>query len=595
MRNFGWAAGVQLGAKAVSSVSVEVTHPTLGSVDLCAPSGSSFTGQSRVIALGLSYSHDPGVWSASLTLSNHQAFRAANESLDPGHTSNYNPGGVPLIGAYNRITISIGKGGESAVLVFDGYLGPGNMRGGEDVEGNDTLEVDLVGVMHPYSEYYIDKIDGLVYSETYISTAVERDMLNQILRDYGFAEVVEIEDDPSYYVHNYEIGDVSLLEALERPIYSIGYLLTERHHTGSGTFRPTVVDPLRTDYVADVSLGGDLKVFRTGYSEAGVRTAVRIVYRHRETGKQAHRDASSDSAKALYGVPDGSGGRKHRYMRIVEKDGSLIDTPAEAQDMADYALHDLSTPCPEAEIQIPWLALGFEGGELVEVETASETVKVGVTEISYALPQGDTVGSTTLRGTLEKRIGSRRYWFERGRTDWIGKHDRDRDERMGPSPDAPTKLDAQGVWGEGEAGDAVPVLHTRWSGTRNWNLAGYCVRYREVELTLSSKATGGSTTTVEDTSQSWTPKAYHDRYYVWLKGADRNAIARKVLGNTATVLTIEEVDSAVAVDEDYELLKVVGDWTYVSTDLYPYQQIPSLSEGKRVIVEVAAEPVSARR
>lgn len=570
----------------VTAVQVLVYHPTLGAVNLC-----SIGGRSRVLALSMDYSHDSGQWTATLTLSNHAQFRAAGYSLDPGHTSDLNPSGVPLLGGYNRVTVALGKGATPAV-VFDGYVGPGNVRGVEDVSGDDTLEVDLVGVLQPYADYYIDAREGRVYKDTYISAATN--VLNQILVDYGFAPVIEVADDPLFYVYRYEIGDVSLLEAIQRPVASIGYLLAERYHATSATFRPTIVDPKRTNLTPDVTIGGNLRALRAEYTEANVRTAVRVVYRERTTGKQAVVDAASETARALYGIPDGAGGRRHRYMRIVEKDGSLIDTRAEAVKLADYALHDLSAPCPEAEVHIPWLCLGFEGGELVQAETPSETVLLGVTGITLNLPQGSTVGSTVLRGAINRRVGSRRYWFSRGRTDWIGRHDRDRDERTGPTPDPPSRPEAYGVWGEGASGDPVPVLHVRWSGTRSWNISGYCVRYRLADVVDSGTATGGSATTLVDSGKSWSANAHADRY-VWLTVSSRNAVARQIIGNTATTLSFDAVSPAVQAGEPYEILEASGDWTYVSTDVYPYVQIQGLPEGARVICEVAAVPVSTRR
>lgn len=431
-------------------------------IDLCNPAGSSFPGKSRVSSLSFSASRDRGGYTGTLRLINGPYFREANESLDPGHTSMFNPGGIPLLGAYHSVRILLGKGGADPVLVFQGYVGPDEVRSGEDVEGKDYIEVGLVGVMQPYADYYIDKRDGLVYTETYISNAVERDMLNQILVDYGFAEAIVIQDDPNYYVHRYQIGDISLLEALERPVQAIGFCLEERYHAASDSFRPTVVDPMRTNSTPDLSLGGNIKATRLAYTEANIRTWVRVVYRDRTTGKEAFVDAKDESARAIYGIPDGQGGRKHRYMRIVEKEGSLIDTPAEAVDEADMALHDVSAPCPAVEATIPWLVLGVELGDLVQIETPSETITVGVTDITWNLPEYDTLGSTVIRGAANRRVGARRYWFDRSRTDWAGKVDRDLDEAHGPLPGAPTYVEAEGLWGEDESGTPAPVLHVRW-------------------------------------------------------------------------------------------------------------------------------------
>jgi len=580
-----------LTATQITGVQVVVSHPTLGDVNLCSPSGSSFPGKSRLLAVSMVYSHDTGAWTATLTLANHAPFRDAGESLDPGHTSDFNPSGIPLLGGYNRVKIKIGKGGNTPATVFDGYVGPGNTRGTEDVNGDDTLDVDVVGILQPYADYYIDIREGRVYSDTYISAATN--CLNQILTDYGFAPVIEVEDDPLYYVYKYEIGDVSLLEAIQRPVNAIGYVLAEKYHAGSGDFRPTIVDPDRSNVTPDLTIGGNIRLFRTDYTEANVRTAVRVVYRERSTGKEAVVDAANEAARLIYGVPDGTG-RKHRYMRIVEKAGSLIDTRAEAVKLADYALHDLSSPCPNAEAHIPWLCLGFEGGELVTIDTPSETVTLGVTGITMTIGQGDTVGSTVLRGALYKRIGARRYWFSRARTDWLGKHDRDRDERTGPIPEPPSNPEARGVWGEGVSGDSAPVLHVRWAGTRSWNISGYLVRYREGTLVDYGTATGGSSNTVEDTDKAWTPGALAG-HYLWLTAPARNAVCRRILSNTATILTIDPVDDAITNGETYEILRATGDWTYVATDIYPYVQIEGLSEGKRMICEIASVPVSTRR
>jgi len=72
-------------------------------------------------------------------------------------------------------------------------------------------------------------------------------------------------------------------------------------------------------------------------------------------------------------------------------------------------------------------------------------------------------------------------------------------------------------------------------------------------------------------------------------------VCRRILSNTATVLTIDPVDDPITNGETYEILRASGDWTYVATDIYPYVQIEGLGEGKRMICEIASVPVSTRR
>jgi hypothetical protein len=358
--------------------------------------------------------------------------------MDPSHTSNYNPGGEPLLGAYHPVYINIGKGGESAVRMFDGYVGPGNADPGEDIEGEDVFSCDFVGPMQLYADYFLDKEESQTYEDTYLSTGPN--VLNEMLTRNGFAPDVIVASNPDYYVAHYEIGDTNLVEAMQRPVQAIGYCLEERYNSTHGEYRPTVIDPDRTNTGPDIYLTGAIRTFRSSYTEANVRTKVRDVYRDRTTGKSAHTEAESSTALALYGIPDGKGGRLHKYMRIGEEDGSWIDTRAESMAVAERALQDVSFPATEGTAEIPWLCLGVELGDLVRIQTHSETIDLGVTDIVHDLSVGDSgqlLGRTTLKGAIDARVGNRRYWFSRSRNDWVGQQQRDRDAQRGIRPDAP--------------------------------------------------------------------------------------------------------------------------------------------------------------
>ncbi len=550
---------------------------------------------SRVPQCSIRASRDTGRYTAQVKVVNTQTYRDANLSLDPGHTSDYNPGGVALLGSYHAVQINIGKGGESAVRMFDGFVGPGNADPSEDIEGKDDFTCDFVGVMQPYADHYIDKEESQVYEDMYLSTGPN--ILNTMLARNGFAEDIIVASNPDYYVAYYEIGDTNLLEALQRPVQSIGYCLEERYNSTAGEYRPTVIDPDRSNDTPDIYLTGAIKTFRSTYTEANVRTKVRDNYRDRSTGKAAHTEAASTTALAQYGIPDGNGGRLHKYMRIGEEDGSWIDTRAESVAVAERALQDVSTPCQEGTAEAPWLCLGVELGDLVRIQTHSETIDLGITEIVHDISvdgSGQLLGRTTLKGTINQRVGNRRYWFNRSRTDWVGQQQRDRDAQRGVSPDAPTKLDAEGLWGEGEDGSTVPILHLRWNGTRDWRTKGYAVEYMRTKVLTAGTASAGTTTTLTDANAAWNDYE-HIGNYLYLPGTRGGEdCTRRIISNTGTVLRFTPALTTAVNTGAYKILKPTTDWETQPTDAAPFTQLGGPA-GTYIVAQVAAVPKSLER
>jgi len=551
-------------------------------------SWTSLTG-GRVLGCSLDYSHDSGRWTAELDIANHQYFRDNNLSLDPGHTSSYNTGSVPLLGAYHNVQIDIAKDGTGATM-FEGYVGPSDIEGVEDVEMDDVLRCSCVDGMQPWADHWIDKeLEGWTLGDVTLSTGTN--CLNTILGHYGHAKNIIVEDNPNYYLYHYEMGDTNILDAVSNPVNSIGFVLMWKWNSTNSEFRPTVVDPMRDDTNADADLAGNFRIIRTRYTEANIRTKIRWVYKDRTTGKQASVQCADASAKALYGIPDGNGNRLHKYMRIVEKDLSVIDTRAEAMDACEKALHDVSKPCPGVEIHIPWLCLNIEGGDLIQFTSHSETVKVGVTGIRHRIEPGGP-GSTTISGTLDARIGNRRFWLLKGRTDWIGQQDQADRELRGATANAPNKLDAEGLWKEAEDGSTVPILHVRWAGIRDWRTKGYRVKYRQCRLDDSGTADSGTADSLTDSSKSWVPHEFIGDY-VQLGGTRGGEDAtREIIANTATQLIFEAVSTSVAGSEPYKILKPTTDWQTKNVDQYSFAQLEGLPAGGYVVAQVAVVPKS---
>lgn len=549
---------------------------------------------SRVPRLSIRASRDTGRYTAQVSVINTQDYRDASLSLDPGHTSTYNPGGVALMGSYHAVQINIGKGGEAATRQFDGYVGPGSADPGEDINGNDVFSCDFVGDMQRFADYPIDKEWGRTYEDTYLTTGPN--VLNTILSDQGFAPDIIVASNPDYYVAHYEIGDTQLVEALQRPVQAIGYCLEERYNATAGEYRPTVIDPDRSNTTPDVYLTGAIRTFRSNYTEANVRTWVRVVYRDRTTGKTAHVDAISTTALAKYGIPDGKGGRLHKYMRIAEEDGSWIDTRAEAMAVAERALQDVSTPCQECTAEAPWLCLGVELGDLVRITTHSETIDIGVTEIVHDLDiqGGNRLGKTTIKGVIGQRVGNRHYWHNRSRNDWAGQQQRDRDAQRGIRPDAPSKLETEGLWGEGEDGSTVPVLHLRWAGTRDWRTKGYAVEYCRTKVLTTGAADSGTTTTLTDAAADWVDHE-HIGNYLYLPGTRGGEdCTRRIIANTGSWLRFTPALTTAVSTGAYKILRPTTDWETQPTDAAPFTQLGGPA-GTYIVAQVAAVPKSLER
>jgi len=532
----------------------------------------------------LRYSYSDGRWSADITFTNHLSLRNAGLSLNPGHVSTFNVGGRPLLGGYNAIRILIGKEA-AAALIFEGFIGPDTVRGSEIVDEADVVTVRCVGIVQPYFDSWIAEAETRVYQNTHISVAVN--VLNQILIDFGFAPAIVIRNDPLFHVHYLEVGGLSVGAAIQRPVQSIGFILSERF--SAGQFRPTIIDPLRANTIPDLNLSANIKLVRTAYTEANVRTWIKWHYRDRVTGKLASVIARDEVARTIYGIPDGRGGRLHRRMEIVEKEASVIDTRAEAMKAASMALHDLCVPCPEVEVALPWTALGIEGGDLVRVITPSETLDIGVTQINHTI--GLMSGTTTFSGTIGRRVGAQKYWYDRGRTDWPGIHDRDRDKRHGQIPEPPTEIDSQGLWGDNRDGTSVPILHITWHGKQDPRIAGYQVRYKELELIDSGNATGGTATTLVNTGKIWTPHRFRGFYVRRLIGRATEQI-REIVHNTVTeIIFTPPFSAAVAAGTQYQIFRPVGHWTTIDADKFHHIQIAGLRTGTYYISQVAVIPV----
>lgn len=363
-------------------------------------------------------------------------------------------------------------------------------------------------------------------------------------------------------------------------------------------FRISVVDPDRTNVTPEIDLGYNANYMKLTYSEVNVRTWVQVVYKDRYSGKGANVISYNTTAQNTYGIPDGSGGRLHKKMRIVETDGSLIDTRAEAQLEADLALLDVSSPSPDIEVKIPWLVLGVELGDMVEFDTDTDSIKFGVTSIAHSLSASNLYGETTLSGTIDRRVGNVAYWLRQSRTDLIGQIIQDHKELTGIVPVTPENLSVESIVGDMNDGTAAPVLHATWSSTRDWRTTAYRLETMQSEEEFTGTATSnGTTTTLTDSTKTWAAAQLVGKY-LYIPTATRGGDdqIRRIIGNTATTIRTDlAYTTAVVSGETYHVLNPITEWVTQYVDRKPVTQVEGLPSGKYIITRVAAVPKGLER
>ena len=366
----------------------------------------------------------------------------------------------------------------------------------------------------------------------------------------------------------------------------------------SDLFRIAVVDPDRTNTTPDIDLGQQVDLVKFSYSEANVRTWVQVYYKDRTTGKMANVISSSATALATYGIPNGSGGRLDKKMRIVEKDGSWIDTRAEAQLEADYALSDVTKPWPGASVTIPWLVLGLEVGDLLRFDTDTEAdIDISVSDVTWSIDAKNTYGKTTVRGTLEGRVGNVGYWLNQSREDFTGSIIKNSKELKGPFPITPTNHESESVFGDMADGSSAPVLHTRWQGTRDWRTTSYRLDTIQAESMDSGTVTSGNKSVLTDSTATWIPFSLIGNY-VYISGETRggNDEIRRIIYNDETTLRVDDdFITTLTIAAEYSILRPISEWTSKYVDRRPAAQVEGLPEGKYIISRVMAVPRGYRR
>ena len=145
----------------------------------------------------------------------------------------------------------------------------------------------------------------------------------------------------SFNVREYELANVTVLEALQELVNQIGWNLTWRWDASASAMRLTLWQPARTSTAAQYEFTSDdyYVIPHTSLDLAGIRNACEVVYKDTSQAEQAVTSTGSASI-ALYG---------RRFMRIDAR-GTSVVTSGQATTLADNVVDDLEEPNVQQEI-----------------------------------------------------------------------------------------------------------------------------------------------------------------------------------------------------------------------------------------------------
>lgn len=476
-------------------------EPILPKVEIYYDDGTSETitsGDKRLFELSWGTNIDEDDWHCSMQLRNHEDFVKNNKSLDPlDSLSNLNKDSSdnydPLLSNNHKVEVSISKDdGSTYDLVFEGLAGHG-LDTTKVIERNDTVSFKPYGLSQALKE------DQREVVRTYEDRDLATSLLRSILIDSGFTagrySHVVVQDDPSKQVPEFVAEKEKTWKLLQNAVQSTGYKLAFRYHAsgtayndGSGESTPadgfylTLYDPNRNisdpaNRTLDATYGDKLTARKIDYSIDDVRTSVKVCYQSSITGaSKCITPVTDEDARQSYGIPilDTSQDKKHRPMTLAESDSSLIDTGAEAVSLANYALHDVSSPAPTSSVEIDQkIWPDVEPHDYVKYEADDYDIKVGTVSVEHDWSNEDRYGSTMVKGNVSKVIGTHTFWMAHELTEEEQRARRQKKIRgaIKQLPD-PQLIDVTSYPAQGNDGRTVSALSVRWKRVEAWWYGG---------------------------------------------------------------------------------------------------------------------------
>ena len=381
---------------------------------------------------------------------------------------------LPLLARNHAITVEVSKNsGVTWYEKFRGRVGPGAVAVDTDIEGDDRVICRPVGQEYAYKEkhYY----DSIIYTEADVVS-----IMGQMFADHGFNQTVVEMDAPAFHVEHFAGAETNVWEAQKRLIEPTGFMYRMRYDSGSGLFKPTVYDPVRTNTTPDWTCTGLFNHRKMDLDESSVRSEIIVFYRQRNTGAILTASAADDAARLKYGIPDGYDGRLHKTMWYAAKGlgerHSMIDSPEEGHTLASYILWDLKEPAPDVEHSLPYVHPGIEVHDIVSFVGRDYTALVGVTGYSWSASRDDWIGKMTIQGTLNRVIGSQGNWLARDSANPDVKNENLLSHLQGdgarpPVPQTVTAYSYKGL--DSSTGAEVPIVVLDCEEIKVWDLSAY--------------------------------------------------------------------------------------------------------------------------
>lgn len=467
---------------------VEIYHDD-GTSEVLTDTESSTLDNPRLYELSWGGNIDEDDWHCSMSFRNQQEWVQNNKSLDPlDELSELNKDGSgdydPLLSNNHKVEISISKDqGSTYDLVFEGLAGEG-LDTAHLVDDGDNVSFTPYGLSQALKE------DQRVVKRTYEDRDLSTSLLRSVLIDSGFDagryNHIVVQDDPLKQVPKYKASREKVWKLLQNTIQKTGYKLAFRYwpsgtsyNDGSGDSTPqdgfylTLYDPKRDKTTPDYTYGYDFTARKIDYSIDDVRTWIKVCYQSRVTGAQkCITPVTDENARDSFGIPilDTNQEKKHRKMVMSEPDDSLIDTGAEAVSLANITLHDVSQPSPTSSVNIDQKCWPEpEPHDLIKFEGNDYNINLGITSVEHSWSIDDMSGSTTLKGNIDKVIGTHTYWMSRELTEEEQRQRKQKSMRgaIERLPDAEI-LDLNSYPAQAEDGTTVSALSVSWKRVDAW-------------------------------------------------------------------------------------------------------------------------------
>ena len=335
-------------------VRVKVEDPDATMVDM-----TDFFGEDFLVAAQVEATVDQSIGTATVTLW-RQAGQYSLAPLLEGSLVNRDSGDTyaAFLNVNRAITIEVAtlaagsarpaSASTDWVLIFDGQV--------DEIDwGQPQVVLRCRDGMAVFNDTIIETVS--TYGSDSSPVAIETVMQSILDDNFGASTyVLETSSSPGFGIYEYELGNVSVLEALEALADLIGWNLHWLWDSVSSSFRITLWEPNRAGTTAAYTLGADdyYAVQAVGYSLHGIRNKGELLYNSTAGLPGTVTDLRTQS-QTLYST---------RFIRVDARDTSVV-TGTQAAALLDAIMDDLEEPSIQQQVECAFL-WPIELGDLYE-------------------------------------------------------------------------------------------------------------------------------------------------------------------------------------------------------------------------------------